>query len=54
MRRSSRSCRTALLLLAFTALCLNAGCGFLADEFTVLDRPPPRHDAAAAADEARQ
>ena len=53
MRRSSR--RVPLLLwLAFAALSCNAGCGFLADEFTILDRPPPQRDAAAVADDARQ
>lgn len=54
MRRSSRSHRRALLLLAFAALCFGTSCSFLENEFIVLDRPPPKHDAAAAADEARQ
>jgi hypothetical protein len=32
----------------------SGGCKLLEDEFTILDRPPPKRDAAAAAEDARQ
>lgn len=53
MRRSPRSAR-ALLWLVLAALLCNGACGFLADEFTILDRPPPKRSAAAVAEDARQ
>lgn len=52
MKRSPRS--RALLWLVLAALLCNGSCGFLADEFVVLDRQPPKRTAAAAAEDARQ